>query len=81
MKIDKVYHLVISAFLTLFFSFILGFVRAVLITLAIGIAWELFWKIKDNKIFSIPDIIADWTGILVGLILFTLIKVGLKWIM
>lgn len=74
MKRDKIYHLVISALLCLFFSFILGFEWAVLVTIGVGVAWELFWKVKDNKIFSLQDLIADWSGIIIGLIIFSLMK-------
>ena len=77
MKKDKIYHLTISAILTVFFSFILGFEWAVIVTIGIGVAWELFWKVVKNKIFSWQDVIADWAGIIIGLMIFTLIKVVL----
>ena len=72
---DKVYHLIISALLTVFFSFILGFELAVIVTLLIGVGWELFWKIKKDNPFSWQDVIADWTGIIIGLMIFSLLKV------
>jgi VanZ family protein len=55
-------------------SFILGYSTAVIITILVGVGWELFWKYFKNKIFSIPDIMADFTGILCGVIIFTMIK-------
>lgn len=75
MKRDKINHLAISAFLCLFFSFVLGFEMAVIATLLIGVGWELFWKVKKNNPFSWQDVIADWTGIIIGLMIFSLLKV------
>ncbi|MFA7142546.1 MAG: hypothetical protein WC175_00995 [Candidatus Dojkabacteria bacterium] len=72
---DKVYHLIISALLTVLFSFILGFEMAVAVTIGIGIGWELFWKVKKNNPFSWRDVIADGSGIVIGLVIFSLIKV------
>ena len=75
MEKDKVYHLTISALLTVLFSFVLGFEIAVVVTIGIGIGWELFWKVKKNNPFSWRDVIADGTGIVIGLMIFSLLKV------
>ena len=49
MKKDKVYHLIISALLTVFFSFILGFELAVIVTLLIGVCWELLAGLRKMR--------------------------------
>ena len=59
----------------MFFSFILGFEIAVIVTLLIGVGWELIWKVKKDNPFSWRDVIADGTGIVIGLMIFSLIKV------
>lgn len=77
MKKDKIYHLVCSFAITLILSFIFGYLWAILLTLGIGVAKELWdYFVKDN--FSVPDLKADATGIFFGVVAFSLIMRMIK---
>lgn len=72
---DKLLHFSISALLTVLFSLLAGFVWGTLIVITIGIGKELWDRYIRDKVFSIPDLMADGSGIVIGLVIFTLIKV------
>lgn len=72
---DKLLHFSISALLTVLFSLLAGFEWGTLIVITIGIGKELWDRYIRNKVFSIPDLMADGSGIVIGLVIFTLIKV------
>jgi len=69
---DKWLHFVISALLTIGFSFWLSWIAAVIITFAIGLLKELYDKITKGN-FSIEDIYADLGGIMAGTLIFAVI--------
>lgn len=72
---DKLLHFSISAVLTVLLSLLIGFEVATLIVITIGIGKELWDKYIRDKVFSVPDLMADGSGIVIGLVIFTLIKV------
>lgn len=72
---DKLLHFSISALLTVLFSLLAGFEWGTLIVITIGIGKELWDRYIRDKVFSIPDLMADGSGIVIGLVIFTLIKV------
>lgn len=72
---DKLLHFSISAVLTVLLSLLIGFEVATLIVIAIGVGKELWDRYIRDKVFSVPDLIADGSGIVIGLVIFSLIKV------
>lgn len=71
---DKLLHRDISHELTLFLSFIIGYLWAMLVVFVIGVTKELIWNIVWEKEFSLPDIKANIYGIVCGVINFALIS-------
>ena len=76
MQKDKLYHFGVSFAITLILSFIIGYLWAVVLTVAIGVGKELWdYFVKDN--FSKAELYADTVGIFFGLVVFTILKASI----
>lgn len=69
---DKKLHFGICAVLTLGLSFMIRYELAILIVLVIGLGKEVKDYVQKGK-FSVADLNADITGIVVGVVAYTVI--------
>jgi len=67
-KIDKVYHFVISYSLLLTFSLVLSLAVSVAVVFLIGVLKEIY-DYRDYGLFDIKDLVADAVGILAGVLI------------
>jgi hypothetical protein len=72
MERDKYLHIIVSAVLTVLFSFTLSWVGALFIVGLIGLAKEL-WDLYRTGNFSTADLLADGFGIFIGTLVYLLV--------
>lgn len=80
MKNDKLLHFYIACGITLILSFRIGYLWAVLVVIGLIIGKEIFDKYIKKTFFSIPDIKAGVSGILSGVITYSILMEVLKWL-
>lgn len=66
MTIDKYKHVVVSAALSAVLALVLPWWAAALVTLAIGVAKEVYDKVSGRGCAEWGDLVADLVGIVIG---------------
>ena len=74
MKLDKKLHFGIAYVLTVALSYLVGYKKAVAIVESLIIGKEAHDKYLKQTSFSMPDVYAGNTGMLLGLITFSILK-------
>lgn len=72
MKRDKYLHITISAIIIVMISFLLSWVAGLIITLALGLAKEI-WDKHRSGYFSHEDLLADMLGMFIGTLIYLLV--------
>lgn len=68
MGMDGMEHLILSAFIACVLNILLPWELAAMITLAIGIGKEVYYKVSGKGCSEFKDIVCDIVGILIGIL-------------
>jgi len=71
---DKIKHIIVSMFMVLMFAWFVGALMAIAIVAVVGLSKEYIWdRLLRRGKFDYCDLMADFTGILIGVVIYMLV--------